>query len=321
MAAPICGRGRDPLPPAQRPVSVHRDVEPRARGSRPRWRGAASARAATPPTSGATSPSSCAACCRVDQGCPSGERRARCLDDGASLSVNTVSSIAHDIHVHRAPAHREGFWADDDGDWLTHNAGTLRDLRSWPKMLLVLVGDDSNARARARNPRSGGRRHRRARLRGTDTRRAARSPRAAPPAPRHVPDARRGHADGDRLLLEEATAVRAAAPRARIRARCSTAPAPSRRSCPARARCRGRFARREDSSPSPACSPKSRALDAAQLPVPTDRPARRRPPRRSERGEDRGAARQPYCPSHALVLARETIASASSSTVRQRSCR
>jgi len=60
-----------------------------------------------------------------------------------SLSVTTVSSIAQGIHVTRAPAHREGFWSDDDGDWLTHNAGAFRDLRGWQKMLLVLVGDDA----------------------------------------------------------------------------------------------------------------------------------------------------------------------------------
>jgi serine/threonine protein kinase len=60
-----------------------------------------------------------------------------------SLSVTTVSSVAHGIYPSRSPGQRESFWSDDDGDWLTHNAGALRDLRSWQKMLLVLVGDDA----------------------------------------------------------------------------------------------------------------------------------------------------------------------------------
>ena len=56
-----------------------------------------------------------------------------------------VVDVDQDRRVGRS-AHREGFWSDDDGDWLMHNAGTLRDLRGWQKMLLVLVGDDATIR-------------------------------------------------------------------------------------------------------------------------------------------------------------------------------
>ncbi|HTJ45578.1 MAG TPA: serine/threonine-protein kinase, partial [Kofleriaceae bacterium] len=226
-----------------------------------------------------------------------------------SLSVTTVSSVAHGIHVARAPAHREGFWSDADGDWLTHNAGTLRDLRGWPKALLVLVGDDAMRELAPPILDQAGVDTDVLVYRGTDTdelRDALEQRRQ-----RHVVFVTRGEGTPTviRLLLEEATAVRARGvrvpdPRSLLhRTRTVAALVPGKGSVPRPVRAR------DDSSPEARLLAECHALTEAHLPVPTlvqlgdFRPG----DANAAKGE---AALANLLAAPPLVVARETIASA-----------